>query len=128
MNVSVTTHHHSTSSSLIDLVFVNDMTKVMLYKPISASCSSKHNLLSLTYNLSVTPYNKRITYRDFRDIDFAILNSSNNNTYWDRIYSLDNVNDQLAPIQENVCLLYDRCVPVRLKLKLNRGLMLRLKR
>ena len=34
----------------------------------------------------------------------------------DQIYSLGNVNDQVALIQENVRLLYDSCVPVRTKL------------
>ena len=55
VNVSLPTHFHSTSNDLTDLVFVNDMTKVLLYDQISASCFFNHNLLFLTYNLSTSP-------------------------------------------------------------------------
>lgn len=64
VNVSLPTHFHSTSSSLIDLVFVNNVTKVLLYDQISASCFSNHDLLFLTYDLFVSLNNRRITYRD----------------------------------------------------------------
>ena len=94
-------HLNSTSSSLIDLLFVNNMTKVLLYDHISVSCFSNHNLLFLTYNPSTNPKDRNITYRDFKSIDFTTLNSSVDNICWDRIYSLDNVNDQVTLIQEN---------------------------
>ena len=51
VNVSLPAHFHSTSSSLIGLVFLNDTIKVLLYDQISASCFSNHDLF-LTYNLS----------------------------------------------------------------------------
>ena len=92
VNVSSPTHFHSTASSLIDFVFVNGMTKVLLYDKISVSCFSNHDL-SLTYNLSTSPEDRHITYRDFKSIDFTVLNISVDNICWDRIYSLDNVND-----------------------------------
>ena len=116
VNVSLPTHFHSTSSSLIYLVFVNDMTKVLLYDKISTSCFSNHHLLFLTYNLSTSSEDRYITYRDFKSIDFTVLSSSVDNICWNRIYSLDNVNDQVALIQENVRLLYDSCIPVKTKL------------
>ena len=54
--------------------------------------------------------------RDFKKINFMVLNSSVDNICWDWIYSLDNVNDQVTLIQENVCLLCDSCIPVKTKL------------
>ena len=62
------------------------------------------------------PEHIHITYRDFKSIDFTTLNSSADNICWDRIYSLDNVNEQVALIQKNLRLLYDSCVPVKMKL------------
>ena len=41
----------------------------------SASCFSNHELVFLTYNLSLSPENKHITYRDFQSIDFTVLTS-----------------------------------------------------
>ena len=102
VNASLPTHFHSTSSSLTDLVFVNKVTKILLYDLISGSCFSNHDLLFLTYDLSVNPDDKRITFGDFKNIDFTILNSTIDNICWDRIYLLDNVNDQLALILENI--------------------------
>ena len=92
VNVSAPTHFHSNSSSLIDLVFVNNMSKVLLYDQISLSCFSNPDLLFLTYNLSTSPEDRHINYRDFKSIDFTTLNSSVDNICWDRIYSADNVN------------------------------------
>ena len=48
VNASLPTHFHSTSSSLTDLVFVNKVTKILLYDLISGSCFSNHDLLFLT--------------------------------------------------------------------------------
>ena len=50
----------------------------------------------------MNPDDKRITFGDFKNIDFTILNSTIDNICWDRIYLLDNVNDQLALILENI--------------------------
>ena len=44
------------------------------------------------------------------------MNSSVDNICWDRIYSLDSVNDQVALIQENARLLYNSCIAVKIKL------------
>lgn len=73
VKVSLPTHFHPTSSSLTDLVFVNNGT---VYDQISASCFSNHDLLFLSYDVFVSPDNRRITYRDFQNIDFTVLNSN----------------------------------------------------
>ena len=125
VNVSSPTHFNSTSSSLIDLVFVNNMSEVQLYDKISVSCFSNH-LLFLIHDLSTNPED----YRDFKSIDFTTLNSSVDNICWNRTYSLDNVNDKVALIHENVRLLYDSCIPVKTKLlrpNTNRGLIMKLR-
>ena len=77
----------------------------------------------------MSPEGRHITYHDFKSIDFTTWNSSVANICWNRLYSLDNVNEQVALIQENVRLLYYSCVPVKTKLvrpNTNRGLMMKL--
>ena len=115
VNVSLSTHFHSTYSNLIDFVFVNNVTRVLLYDQISVYCFFNHDLLFFTYNPSVNPDDNPITFRDFKNIDFTVLNGNIDNICWVHVYLLDNINDQLALIHENVRLIYDRCVPVRSK-------------
>ena len=83
VNVSLPTYFQSTSNSLIDTVFVNDMTKELLYDQISSSYFSSHDLFFLTYNLSTSPEDRHITYRDFKSIGFTVLNSSIDNICWE---------------------------------------------
>ena len=48
VNTLISTHYHGCTNSLIDLVFVNNLSKVMLYDQISASVFSDHDLLFIT--------------------------------------------------------------------------------
>lgn len=105
------THFHDTSSSLIDLVFVNHRSRVLLYDQLSAPAFSRHDLLFMTYDLSVRDEDTVISYRNLRDIDFGILSLNFNNIDWDRIYTLVSVDEQVSFIQENLRLLFDLCVP-----------------
>lgn len=75
--------------SLIDLIFVNNVTKVLLYEQISVSRYSNHDIF--------------LIYGVLHTMIFKIL-------------IMGKVNDKLSLIQENICLLYDRCVPVKSKL------------
>ena len=73
-NVSTPTNFHSTSSSLIDLVFVNHgycyITK------FSASGFSNHDLFFLNYIMPITSaVGRYIGYRDFRNTDYVSLNT-----------------------------------------------------
>ena len=108
VNMSIPTHFHSTSSSLIDLVFVNHEERVLLHDQISLSCFSNHDLIFLNYNMPITSVVGRyITYRDFKNIDYVSLNTELDNIHCGQVFTLGNANDQLLLIQENVRRLYD---------------------
>lgn len=115
VNTETPTHFHSSSNSLIDLVFVNHISKVLLYEQLSASVFSNHDVIFLTYDSNVQSDITHVTYRDLRNIDYSLLNLHADNICWSQIYNLVDVNDQLFFIQENVKKLFDLCVPLKTK-------------
>lgn len=115
VNTSTPTHHHRISSSLIDLIFVNNVSKVLLYDQISASDFSNHDLLFMTYDLRVEMQCLYYTYRDIHNVDYNYLSFHAENVPWNHIYTLDDANDQLCFIQNKVNTLFDTCVPLKSK-------------
>ena len=65
INRSVPTHFTTSSSTLLDLFFVNNISKVLLYDQISAPCFSKHDLIFTTYDFYLHHDVKSFSYRDF---------------------------------------------------------------
>lgn len=112
-NTAVPTHYTSSTNTLLDLFFVNDLSKVLLYDQISASCFSKHDLIFLTYNFSTSSEDKTYTFRDFKNIDHEELYYNFTLINWNDIYQMPNVDDKLSFLDNNIMSLYDKAVPVR---------------
>lgn len=115
VNTTTPTHYSRSSNSLIDLVFVNDLSKVLLYDQLSASVFSDHDLLFITYDLCLKKESMSYTYRDFRNINYNLFNMQLENIDWNQIFIIDDVNAQLRFLQENVIQLMDICVPLQTK-------------
>lgn len=109
------THYTASNNTLLDLFFVDDLTKVLLYDQISASCFSKHDLIFLTYNFHVKPDDNKTTYRDFHNINYNSLHDNFLRINWNSIYYMTNVDDKIAFLDENVLRLYDEAVPLKTK-------------
>ena len=69
----IPTHYRGCTNSLIDLVFVNNLSKVMLYDQISASVFSDHELLFITYDHLINIQQEEYEYSDFKRIDYNLL-------------------------------------------------------
>ena len=89
------------------------MSKVMLYDPISAPVFSNHDLLFITYDHHINMQQEEYEYRGFKGIDCNLLLRQLEDTYWNQIYSYNDVNDQMRFVQENVKFLYEANVPKR---------------
>lgn len=114
-NRTIATHFSSVNNSLLDLFFVSDISNVLLYDQISASCFSKHDLIFLTYDFHIKPADKTYTYRDFNNINYDQLYANICLIEWDRIYYMTSVNDQLDFLQDSLLQLYDLSVPIKTK-------------
>lgn len=110
-NTSVPTHFTSHSSSILDIFFVNNVANVLFYDQLAAPGFSKHDLLFLTYNYVMTYQDNRITYRDFKKINYNLLNHLTDEVPWDSIYHFDSVDEQISFVQNHICSIYNRCVP-----------------
>jgi len=114
-NISIPTHYTNTTNTLLDLFFVSDKNKVLLYDQLSVPQFSKHDLLFLTYEFLVKPTEKFYMYRDFKNIDIGSLNSEMCNIQWDSIFNMTEVDDQANFLTRNINYLFNRYVPLRKK-------------
>ncbi|XP_075167587.1 uncharacterized protein LOC142239687 [Haematobia irritans] len=115
VNNSIPTHYTRTNNSLLDVIFTNQLSKVLLYDQLSAPAFSKHDLIFVTYNLNCEIKPSRIQYRDLRNIDMNLLQDYLLSVDWNEIYYLENVNEQLSFLQDNLYNIFDYCVPQKIK-------------
>ena len=75
VNSTEPTHFTSTSSTLLDLCFVNNNQRVLLFDQLSASMFSKHDLLFLSYEYNAVSGEtcKTVQFRNFNNINSQSL-------------------------------------------------------
>lgn len=122
VNTSLPTHFTQHNASLIDIVFVSDMSKSLFYEQMSFSCFSKHDLLFLTYNYMVdhSEISKTFSYRDFRSIDYTSLLLDTRAINWGLIYGMIDIDEQVSFFENNINQLFDSHVPLRTRSAVNR--------
>lgn len=102
INTTLPTHFSRTCDSLLDLIFVNNLTKVIKYEQLVASVFSKHDVLFMTYEVPINRRVQNYTYPDFKGINSDFLNYIVNNIQWDLVYSYENVDDPITFIENNI--------------------------
>ena len=112
-NDSFPTHFSKHLNSLIDLFFIDDLSKRLLYDQISCPTFSRHDLIFLSYDFTLTfsAPPKCIKYRDYKSIDYVALNNALDNIDWPNIYFLYSIDDKINFLQEKVLSLFDKYVP-----------------
>ncbi|XP_059222548.1 uncharacterized protein LOC131996735 [Stomoxys calcitrans] len=114
VNTTIPTHYSHTGNTLIDAIFVNCREKILLYDQLSAPSFSKHDLLFIKYDVNLKKNQTEYLIRDFRKLNYNLLNDLSNNIAWDAIYGYESVEDQVSFMQHHISLLYDYCVPLRI--------------
>lgn len=114
-NNDIPTHFTSTASTLLDLFFINNTSKILLYDQLSAPVFSRHDLLFATYDfeIHVENYGATYSYRDFKRINYDDLNFRASMIPWDLIYLFLTVDEKLDYLQSNIQGLYNDVVPLR---------------
>lgn len=109
INTSAPTYFTTTSSTLLDLILVNNRDKVKHYDQLSAPMFLKHDLLFVNYNVQPKIKKQYFTYRDFNNI--------NMNEYTIclilMIYYMPNIDDKIAFLEQNILNLYNKYVPTK---------------
>jgi len=94
VNLSVPTHFSNHCKTLLDLFFVNDCDSMPIF--------SKHDLAYLIYNVKTDSTENQIVYRDFKNIDYALLSTDCNLCDCHSIYDYTNITSQLTVLQYNI--------------------------
>lgn len=115
-NNCVPTHFSNSCNTLLDLFFVCELSKSLLYDQFSCPVFSKHDVIFLTFDFQLQ--NKPIKpffYRDFKNVDYNVLDRAIDNIDWNIIYNTPSVDDQASFIQNNIKILFDKFVPLKKK-------------
>lgn len=112
-NTTIPTHFSRTINSLLDIFFVSDQQKVLLYDQLIASCFSRHDLIFLSYNFKPELKCHTTTYNDFKHMDNDILLYEINAVDWNSIYYMPSVDDQLVFIENNIENIFKKSVPLK---------------
>lgn len=115
-NTSEPTHFTHTSSSLLDIFFVSNKSKVLLYDQIIAPGFSKHDLIFISYEFGVDKADQKYSYRNFKNLDYHLLEERLLQVHWDSIYDYTSVDDKLLFLQENIISLYNIAIPVKTRI------------
>jgi len=78
VNSSVPTHFSIHYDTVLDLFFVTNCHKISMYSQLSMPMFSKHDLIYLSYNINTGLTEIHIVYRDFKNIDYALLSTDCN--------------------------------------------------
>lgn len=116
-NTSMPTHFTTMRNTLLDVFFVDNISKVKLYDQLSASCFSKHDLIFLSYEYCVESDAQTYTFRDFINVNYNIIHDDMMYSNLYRIYSLPSVDEQLSLLEDNLANIYDQAVPLKTRTK-----------
>jgi len=105
--LSFPTHFSRTRNTLLDWFFVSDVNKICLYDQLIVPSFSKHDLIYPKYNFDLNYTDHTIVYRDFKNINYILLNVAFHQCVWNNTYSLPTVDRQLNLFQLNISILYE---------------------
>lgn len=113
VNFTLPTHYIATSNTLLDLFFVSDVSKTLMFDQLSVPVFSKHDLIFLVYDFQPITSTQTITYRDFKNINYEQLGKKINTIDWSCVYCMESAEDQITYLENNLTLLFDEFVPYK---------------
>jgi len=114
-NVSSPTHFSSHSNTLLDIFFISQRTKILLYDQIAAPTFSRHDLIFLVYDYAITKTPQTYSFRDFKHINCDGLYNSLNSIDWQSVLYMASVDEKVAFLSDKINFLYELYVPLKTK-------------
>lgn len=112
-NSTVPTYYPATRNSLLDIIFVSNEEKILLYDQLTASCFSKHDLLFLSFDFKLQQLPNVVTYYDFKHVNHNILSLELQNIDWNSIYYMPSAETQLSFLEQKLEYVFNKSVPVK---------------
>ncbi|XP_075157493.1 uncharacterized protein LOC142230751 [Haematobia irritans] len=116
VNINMPTHYSNTANTLLDLFFVNNRSKVLLYDQLSGAMFSRHDIIILTYDFKNKTATETIRYRDYKSTNYNLLQNLICDTNWNSVYEYESIDEQISFLESNINRLFDLCVPLRHKI------------
>ena len=113
-NLSYPTHFTKYCNTLLDLFFVGNLSKCMLYDQISCPAFSKHDIIFMTYNFQLDFKPQTYYFRDFKNIDYENLYNAFNCINWNSINDISDVDEKVNFLENNIHFLFNEFVPLKL--------------
>lgn len=108
------THFTRTSSTLLDLIIVENTELVKFFNQISAPNFSKHDLVFLIYDLELDDnLVNTFTYRDFKNIDLTGLSLEASGLNWSLLFDCASVDEMVDLFEQSIMYLFDKYVPLK---------------
>ena len=104
------THYTSTSSTLLDLCFTNNMFRLLLFDQLSAPMFLRHDLLLISYNFDLL---RTFQYIDFENIYYQSLGTELSSLDWNHVFLTSAVDEQLHSFDNNLRYLYDKYIRIK---------------
>ena len=115
VNILLPTHFSATNNSLLDLFFVNDKSKILLYDQLSCPIFSRHDLIFLSYDFTLKIEPETYSFRDYKSVVYSDLLRDINMINWNLIYTFTSVDEKVNFLQQYLINLFDKHVPLKTK-------------
>lgn len=109
------THCSSDSSSLIDLLLVNDSDFILNFNQVAAPGFSYHDIIFSSLNILRTRPDSVALIRDYSRIDKTALHNALNNTDWSIFYAINDSDIALNILNQFILETYETFVPIRMR-------------
>lgn len=101
------------SQTIIDVIFVNNVSFVSNSGTINSDLISDHKMIFCELNFMSTKITPILaTYRDFRYFSYADFLSDLNNIHWESILYIKDIDDKLDFLSQNILYLFDVHAPL----------------
>ncbi|CAH2084018.1 unnamed protein product [Euphydryas editha] len=115
------THHTSSSSSLLDLIFCSNTDLISKFGQFPAPAFSHHDLIFLSYRVkSPKTKPKIVLLRNFNNINKEDIITDVSKINWSMLEHMDSVDEMVSFFNREIIALFDRHAPLR-KVKLKHG-------
>lgn len=113
VNTENPTHFTSANSSLLDIFIVSNTPNVLLYDQLCVPCFSKHDLIYLSFDFKLYEADNLHSFRDFRHIDYGLLDELFKSIAWNNIYLMVSAEEQLQFLNTSLHHIFEHTVPIR---------------
>lgn len=109
------TYHRPDTESMLDLMIINNKSRIVNYGQVHMSGISYHDMIYLELNLKhkVSLNKGSIIIRDFKNIQIDELRNDCLSLNWNDLYNSNSIDDKVSILENNIIRLFNKHVLIR---------------